>query len=245
MKNIIIIGATSAMAQEAARCFAKDGDNLYLIGRNPEKMSDLVADLRGRSTGNVTGVQTDLMDTDKHEELINAAYNELNTVDAVLLAHGTLGDQQECEQNYKAAQRELISNFASNVSLITPIANKMEEAGAGTIAVITSVAGDRGRKGNYIYGCAKGATSLFLQGLRNRLADKGVAVVDIRPGFVDTPMTADMPKGPLFASAKSVGAGIYKAMNKKKDIVYLPFFWRYIMLIIKMIPEGIFKKLSI
>ena len=233
------------MAQETARCFAKDGDNLYLIGRNPEKMSDLVADLRGRGAGTVTGVQTDLMDTDKHETLINNAFSELNTVDAVLLAHGTLGDQQECEQSYKAAQRELISNFASNVSLVTPIANKMEEAGSGTIAVITSVAGDRGRKGNYIYGSAKGATSLFLQGLRNRLADKGVSVVDIRPGFVDTPMTADMPKGPLFASAQSVGEGIYKAINKKKDIVYLPFFWRYIMLIIKMIPEGILKKLSI
>jgi len=124
------------------------------------------------------------------------------------------------------------------------MAEIMEEQGHGTIAVISSVAGDRGRMSNYVYGAAKGAVSTFLQGLRNRMSHKGVHVLTIKPGFVDTPMTKDVDKNFLFASAKQVGNGIYNAIESKKDVVYLPPFWKLIMMIIKLVPESIFKKLK-
>ena len=142
-------------------------------------------------------------------------------------------------------EKEMTTNFLSVVSIVTPLANKMAEKKAGTIGVISSVAGLRGRKSNYIYGAAKGGLNVYLQGLRNRLTDDGVAVVTILPGFVDTPMTAHIEKGPLFASASTVGKGIHKALLAKKNVVYLPFFWQWIMLIIRLIPEPIFKKLSL
>jgi short-subunit dehydrogenase len=131
------------------------------------------------------------------------------------------------------------------ISLLTLLANYFEHQKRGCIAVISSVAGDRGRQSNYVYGAAKGAVTIFLQGLRNRLASKGVAVVTIKPGMVDTPMTAHMRKSRLFASAETVGQGIYQAMVKRRDVVYMPGYWRYIMWIIKSIPESRFKNLRI
>jgi len=131
------------------------------------------------------------------------------------------------------------------VAFLTWLANYFEKRGKGNITVISSVAGDRGRQSNYIYGSAKGALSVFLQGLRNRLAPRGVSVTTIKPGFIDTPMTADIKKGPLFASAELVGTRVYKAMKRGESVVYTPFFWRFIMLIIIHIPECIFKRLKL
>jgi len=141
--------------------------------------------------------------------------------------------------------KEFTTNCASVISLLRILADYFEQQRRGCIAVISSVAGDRGRQSNYVYGAAKGAVTVFLQGLRNRLYKSGVAVVTIKPGTVDTPMTAGMKKGLLFASASSVGQGIYKAMLARKEVVYLPWFWRPIMFIIRSIPEPIFKKLSL
>ena len=124
-------------------------------------------------------------------------------------------------------------------------ANYFEKEKKGCIAVISSVAGDRGRQSNYIYGAAKGGVTTFLQGLRNRLSPSGVSVVTIKPGMVDTPMTAHLPKSPLFAKPSDVGKGIYKAMLAGKDIAYLPVYWKLIMFVIKIIPEGIFKKMRL
>ena len=245
MKNILIIGATSAIAQETARCYAAHGANLYLIGRNEQKLSDMQADLKGRGASEVTTAQADLLDTALHNRLIDKAWEKLRQIDGVLIAHGTLGDQTEAEADYATAEKEFQSNMLSAISLLTPIANKMEIQRCGVIATITSVAGDRGRQSNYIYGAAKAGLNTYLQGLRNRLSPHGVTVLTIKPGFVDTPMTADLDKGPLFASAQKVGSGIHKAMKKKKDVVYLPGFWWGIMCIIKCIPESIFKKLKL
>jgi short-subunit dehydrogenase len=133
----------------------------------------------------------------------------------------------------------------SPIACLTWLANYFETRGKGNITVITSVAGDRGRQSNYIYGAAKGGLSIFLQGLRNRLAPKGVSVTTIKPGFIDTPMTAHIKKGPLFASPETVGKRIHQAMLKGESVVYTPFFWRFIMLIIQHIPEFIFKKMKL
>lgn len=143
------------------------------------------------------------------------------------------------------AMMELQTNFTTVVSLLTLLANLFERQGRGSIAVISSVAGDRGRQSNYVYGAAKGALTIYLQGLRNRLAKANVHVLTIKPGFVDTPMTRDFKKGLLWVGPDVIARGIVKAIDKRKDVAYLPFFWRYIMFIIKIIPERIFKRLSL
>ena len=245
MQNVIIIGATSAIAQETARCYASEGAALFLVARSAEKLEALAADLRIRGHGKVETMVCDLLDFNRHAEIVDKAWGIFGRVDAVLIAHGTLGDQKRCEEDYAEAEKEYRSNFLSVVSLCTPIANRLEKQGSGTLAVISSVAGMRGRQSNYIYGSAKGAKSLYLQGLRNRMHHKGVKVVSILPGFVDTPMTAGFKKNGLYATAADVGAGIHKAMKKGREVVFLPWFWRWIMFIICSIPERIFKKLKL
>jgi decaprenylphospho-beta-D-erythro-pentofuranosid-2-ulose 2-reductase len=154
-----------------------------------------------------------------------------------LIAHGTLPDQGACQASFDTARREFEVNALSVLSLLTLAANRFEQQRSGTIAVISSVAGERGRQSNYLYGAAKGAVSLFLQGLRNRLSKSGVQVVTILPGFVDTPMTADFPKGPLWAQPDAVARDIVRAIEGGRDVLYTPWFWRWIMLIIRTIPE--------
>jgi short-subunit dehydrogenase len=161
-----------------------------------------------------------------------------------LIAHGTLSNQQLCEQSVEKTLEEFQTNCLSFISLLTILANYFEQQKRGVIAVISSVAGDRGRKSNYVYGAAKAAVTAFLSGLRSRLAASNVTVITIKPGTVDTPMTAHLRKGLLFASPQKVGAGIYAAMKQKKEVVYLPGYWRLIMFVVRSIPERFFKRVS-
>ncbi|HEY0757198.1 MAG TPA: SDR family oxidoreductase [Ktedonobacteraceae bacterium] len=243
--RILILGATSALAQETAKCFAKDGASFVLVARSADKLLAVSNDLSVRGAKEVETIEADLADITRHEEVIEAALKAFAGLDMVLLAYGTLGDQHLCEHDVTETLRELTTNGTSVIALLTLLANYFETQKRGCIAVISSVAGDRGRQSNYIYGAAKGAVTIFLQGLRNRLAKKGVAVVTIKPGTVDTPMTAHMRKGLLFADAKKVGQGIYEAMLKRKEVVYVPGYWRLVMLIVRSIPEPIFKKLNL
>ena len=243
--KILIIGATSAIAQETARCFARDGAELFLVGRSAEKLEAVQNDLKVRGAKRAETFVLDLSDLDRHQEMIQAAIETLDGLDMVLVAHGTLGDQRLSQESVAKTLEEFTTNCTSVISLLTLLANYFEPRRRGCIAIISSVAGDRGRRSNYVYGAAKGALTIFLQGLRSRLTQSGVAVVTIKPGFVDTPMTASLKKGLLFASSRRVGEGIYNAMKKGKEVVYLPWFWRYIMLIVRSIPEPIFKKMSI
>ncbi|MEA3404137.1 MAG: SDR family oxidoreductase [Pseudomonadota bacterium] len=245
MKNILVIGATSAIAKQTIRLYAKQGANLHLMARDEEKLQTLAQDASIRGAASVTVQKLEVNDFDEHEKLIDNAFEKLMSVDVVLIAHGSLPDQQACQQHVSTTLREMNTNGLSTISLLTLLANKMENQGKGTIAVITSVAGDRGRQSNYVYGAAKGMLSIFLQGLRNRLFKKGVHVVDIKPGFVDTPMTADFPKGALWAKPETIAASIVKAVEKKTNTLYTPWFWMGIMLIIRNIPEFIFKKMKL
>jgi short-subunit dehydrogenase len=163
----------------------------------------------------------------------------------VLIAHGDLPDQVDCQRTYEKTESALRSNLLSPIAFLTWLANYFEARRKGNITVIGSVAGDRGRQSNYVYGTAKGGLATFLQGLRNRLAPAGVSVTTIKPGFVDTPMTQHLPKGPLFAEAHTVGQRIHKAMLRGESVVYTPWFWRFIMAIILHIPEAIFKKMRL
>jgi len=245
MQKVLIFGATSAIAQAAAKHFAHDGCHLFLVGRDSDKLQMVADDLRVHGAEQVDYVVQDLNELSKHEILIEQAEQDMQGIDAVLIAHGTLDDQQACQADYATTEQSLKSNFLSTISLLTPLANYFEQQRHGCIAVISSVAGDRGRQSNYVYGAAKGGLSIFLQGLRNRLASSHVCVLTIKPGFVDTPMTRDFKKGALWATPEQVGRGIYQAMKKRKNEVYLPSFWWMIMKIIKSIPEFIFKKLKL
>lgn len=245
MKKVLIIGATSAMATEAARIFAQEGAALFLAARNAERLERLANDMRVRNAAQVYTAIFDAHDLSSHQALVERALSDLGDLDAVLIAHGDLPDQQECQKSWHAAEHSLVTNFLSPVAFLTPLANFFEGRKKGNITVISSVAGDRGRQSNYIYGAAKGGLTTFLQGLRNRLAHHGVSVTTIKPGFVDTPMTATLKKGALFASAESVGLRIHKAMLRGESVVYAPCFWRFIMLVILHIPEFVFKKLKL
>lgn len=242
MRNCVIFGATSAIAMETAKLFAANGDSLLLVARNETHLDALKADLTTRGAVSVNHIVSDLADCKAHQALLEKISQIMPDYNTVLVAYGSLPNQEECEQSFETTERELNTNFISVVSLLTPIANRFAENNSGTIAVISSVAGDRGRQSNYVYGAAKGGLSLFLQGLRNRLFSRGVSVITIKPGFVDTPMTAGIKKNALFVTPDVVAKGIFKAINKKRDVVYLPCFWWGIMLVIKSIPEFFFKR---
>ena len=246
MKQIMIIGATSAIAQSVARLYASRGARMFLVARNPERMAVVADDLRARGAMAVDCFPADLAEYSHHAEILRAAWAALPAMDTVLVAHGILPDQLQCQTSVADTIHALDVNFLSVVSLLTPLANQFEANKRGTLVVISSVAGDRGRQSNYVYGSAKSGLDAFLQGLRNRLSKVGVHVVTIKPGFVATPMTAHLPQqGPLWAQPDDVAEGIVKAVDKQKDVVYLPGFWALIMLIIRLIPERIFKRLSL
>lgn len=245
-RRVVVIGATSAIAQETARAFAAQGARLFLTGRDPRKLADVAADLRLRGATAVDTAVLDVLEIDRHETLVGEAFATLGEVDVALIAPGHLPDQVGCEARASETVAALTVNFTAIAALLIPMANRFEAQRHGCIAVIASVAGDRGRQSNYVYGAAKGGLDRFLQGLRNRLFRSGVRVLTIKPGFVDTPMTADRPKNGLYARADRVGRGIHRAIEHgRRDVVYLPWFWRPIMGVVIGIPESIFKRLRL
>jgi short-subunit dehydrogenase len=215
--------------------------HFFLVARSKEKLSAVAQDLLVRGASRVDMVVADLDDVQDHPQMLTVATTQLGGIDLALLAHGVLGDQAAAERDYRAAEPVLVTNFLSPVSLLTWLANYCVSQGRGTLAVISSVAGDRGRKSNYVYGASKAGLDAFLSGLRNRCDRAGVQVLTIKPGFVATPMTAHIPKNRLFATPDRVAGDILKAIRARKDIVYVPWFWRPIMAIIKAIPERVFK----
>jgi len=243
--NIIIIGATSSIAHQTALLFARNNASFLLVGRNQHHLDDCANDLRSRGAKTVFTAIMDVANPADGEVIFQQSLIALGNIDLLYIAHGSLTDQDRANSDTKYALEELTVNFNSCVGYALTFARYFEQKKSGTIAVLSSVAGERGRGGNYMYGAAKGGLSIFLQGLRNRLAKSGVSVLTIKPGFVDTPMTADLPKNALYAKSEVIAKGIYSAINQRKDVIYLPWFWQYIMLIIRLIPERIFKKMSL
>jgi len=245
MPKTVIIGATSSIAEQVARLYASQDQHLVLVARNSDALSDVASDLLVRGAGKVDTIVFDFSSLDGIEKLVEDVVAVVGRIDLLFIAYGTLPNQARCQENIQVMQDEINLNYLSVVSVLTGFSQVMVQQAAGTIAVISSVAGDRGRKSNYVYGSAKGGLSIFLQGLRNALADKGVNVLTIKPGFVDTPMTTEFKKGLLWVKPDKIARDIVKAINRKKDVIYTPWFWRWIMLIIKLIPEKIFKKMNL
>lgn len=243
--NILVLGATSAIAQATIRIYAARRASFYLVARDPEKLSAIAADARVRGASKVFTSTCDLDHNNEHAGLLADVAQKFASLDVALLAHGVLGNQAEAERHFGVTEAILRTNFLSVVSLATHLANLFEQQRKGTLAVISSVAGDRGRQSNYVYGTSKAGVTVFLQGLRNRLDRQGVQVLTIKSGFVATPMTAHLKKGLLFASPHNIASGIVAAVDRHKDVVYLPWFWRPIMFVIRSVPERIFKRLNL
>ena len=234
----LILGATSAIAAEAAVIYAGRGDRLHLVGRNRDKL--LAVAERCAGVGATTQL-ADFAQLDGCAAVVDAAFATLGGVDTVLLAPGDLGDQLASERSFDEAERILRINLLSVVALLIPLANRLEAAGKGRIGVITSVAGDRGRPRNYTYGAAKGALNVYLQGLRTRLYGSGVTVTTLKVGPVDTPMTRDHGKHALFGRADRVARSIVEAIDRGEAEACIPSVWRAIMPIVRSTPERLFQ----
>ncbi len=238
-RKVLIIGASSAIAAEVARRYAAAGDRLYLIARNPERLRALVDELEPAIVGSE---EADLDALEQAPARIERAIAALGGVDVALLAHGVLGDQQLTEREPEAALASLHTNLLSAVALLIPLANYLEARGAGHLGVISSVAGERGRPRNYTYGTAKGGLTRYLEGLRSRLRPRGVVVHNFKLGPVDTPMTASHAKNLLFAEPGPVADAIVRGLASRRHAIYVPGFWRWIMLIVRNLPEPLFQR---
>lgn len=242
-ERVIILGAASAVAEAVCRRYAAKGAHLLLAGRNPSTLDAIAADLRVRGAGQVLVESLDLDTEASPSAAFDRMVARLGGVDHVLLAYGVLGDQALAEADEAHARSVLSVNFLSASLWCLAVARVLEEQGRGALVAIGSVAGDRGRQSNYVYGSAKAGLAVLVQGLAHRLSRSGVRAVVVKPGFIDTPMTNHLPKGgPLWASPDTVAGIIYKAAYSGGSIVYAPWFWRFILLIIRLVPAPIFHK---
>ena len=229
-----------------ARLRALRGERLLLVARDPVKLAAMADDLKARGAAEVLVAESDLADADGATERLAAFLDRLGGVDIVLLAYGVLGDQADAQADAGHLRGMLDTNFTSAAIWSELIAGHLERAGSGTLAVIASVAGDRGRRSNYVYGAAKAGLSVYLEGLAHRFAGTPVSVLCVKPGFVDTPMTAHIAKGgPLWATPDKVAADIDRAIARRRTVIYTPWFWRVIMLIIRLLPRPIFNRLNV
>jgi short-subunit dehydrogenase len=240
MTRVLVLGATSAIAQQVARLYAARGAELFLVARNPQRLEAVANDLRVRGAS-VETAAADLDDPALHEDLLARAA----PLEVVFLAHGVLGDARETERSAGAADSVLRTNLVGPVSLLNCAAQRLEAQRSGCIVALSSVAGDRGRGSNAVYGASKAGLTAFLSGLRNRLSPAGVRVVTVKPGFVDTPMTAHLAKNPLYSSPDRVARDVVRAVESGTDVVYTPWWWRLIMLAVRLLPERVFKRLSL
>jgi decaprenylphospho-beta-D-erythro-pentofuranosid-2-ulose 2-reductase len=244
--NIVIFGATSAIAQAWARLHAVQGAAFYLVGRDISKLDAVKNDLLAHGASNVQMQVIDLAQAQDYSAITDQLYAHWPHTDIALFAQGSLPDQRELEKNIAAVQPMFELNAMSYILPASLIAERMAQSGSGSVVLISSVAGDRGRQSNYFYGTSKAAVTVFAQGLRNHVFKRGVQVLTVKPGFVDTPMTANIAKGgPLWATPEQIAACIENGLQKNKDVIYAPWFWQIIMLIIKNIPESIFKRLGL
>ncbi|MGJ0309416.1 SDR family oxidoreductase [Aliarcobacter cryaerophilus] len=243
MSYVLIVGAKSDIAKATAREYAKNGYDLYLASRNSDELKEFQTDIKVRSSVAVQLKELDIVDFDSHEDF----YNSLEPKPlGVIIVSGYMAEQKKSQKNFTTTLNTINVNYTGAVSLLNIVANDMEQNKNGFIVGVSSVAGDRGRKANYIYGSSKAAFTAYLSGLRNRLYESGVKVLTVKPGFVTTKMTEglDLPEK-LTASPEEVASDIYNAQQKGKDVLYTKGIWSFVMLIIKHIPEMLFKRMSI
>lgn len=240
----IILGATSSMARAFARALAAEGAGLLLAGRDAEELAALAADCRLRGARLAEALAFDARDARTFAPIIARAEAEEGAIHAAVFV-GSMPDQAAIDADPALIDGVVADSFTGPARFLQMLAPVLEARGQGTIVGVGSVAGDRGRLGNYVYGAAKAGFATYLSGLRNRLARAGGHVVTVKPGFVDTAMTWGLPGLFLVASPEAVAADILAAVRRRRNVIYTPFFWRWIMLIIRHIPEPVFKRMKI
>ena len=240
----IILGATSTIARAFARLLAERGESLILAGRDLEELERDAADYRGRGAQDAQVVAFDARDPASFDQGLNAMAEAEGTLNAAVFV-GSMPMQEEIDADPSLIEGVVIDSFTGPAAFLTRLAPLMEERGAGVIVGVGSVAGDRGRLGNYIYGAAKSGFHTYLSGLRNRLGRAGVHVMTVKPGTVDTAMTWGMDGLPFLASPEKVASDILKGADKRRNTLYTPIIWWPVMTVIRLIPEAIFKKLKI
>lgn len=244
--RLIILGATSAIAAATARLYAADGASILLVGRDETRLGQTATDLRSRGAERVEIALYNLAEPADAARDLGQFAGQLGGVDHILLAYGTLGDQGDTERDLAAAENSLRVNFNSAVAWSLAAANLLESQGRGSLVVIGSVAGDRGRRANFIYGASKAGLAALIEGISHRFADKGPRAVLIKPGPTITPMTDGMTrKGALWAKPEQIAAIIYARAKRGGPVAYAPGFWRYIMAIIRNLPSTIFNRMDI
>jgi decaprenylphospho-beta-D-erythro-pentofuranosid-2-ulose 2-reductase len=243
---VLILGASSSIARAVAHRFARAGHPIILAGRDVEDAGRDAADLRLRYGVAAAARPFDATDFASHRQLVDACTADAAaTLEGVVLCHGTMAEQEDAARDFAVARRMIDTNYTSAVSVLNPLADYFERRKAGFVCAVSSVAGDRGRQSNYLYGSTKAALSTYLQGLRNRLSKSGVRVVTVKPGFVDTALTYGRPGMFLVATPQRVGADVFRAVRRGRSVVYTPWFWQGIMGIIKSIPEPVFKRMKL
>jgi len=245
MKKILIIGATSAIAKSCAYIWASKNSSIILVGRNIKKLDIIKTELINKGSPWVHTFEIDLNNLNDHNPMLDFSEKEFGEIDIVFIAHGILTNQKICENNITETINVINTNAISTISLLTEISKRFINKKKGIIAVITSVAGDRGRASNYIYGSTKSMVSTFISGLRQRLDKHNISVIDIKPGFIDTPMTEGLKKNFLWVKPSTIAPIIVKNIEKKRSVIYVPYYWKAIMILIKSIPEFIFKKINL
>lgn len=246
MPTVLVLGATSTIARSIARELGGAGYDLVLGGRDAEELAILAADLRVRFAVSVETVELDALRYETHAPVLGGVVARGGTaLEGAVVAFGYMGEQASAETSLEESRLVLETNYLACVSCVEILAAHFAERRAGFLCVLSSVAGDRGRQSNYVYGAAKAALTTYLQGLRNRLFPLGVAVITIKPGIVATKMTFGVPGLPLVAEPDVVARGIVRAIARRSDVVYVPWFWRWIMLAIRLVPERVFKRLKL
>lgn len=242
--RVLLIGATSAIGRALSRELAARGARLHLAARNDPEVERIAADLRIRYDIPVSCSHFDAADSSSHSAVVADAAAALAPLDLVVITIGEIGNQARAEAEMDVARRMIESNYTGIVSVLTHVANRLEQQRHGTIVVLSSVAADRGRRANYVYGSAKGGLERFLQGLRARLAIANVRVLTVKPGLVDTRMTFGRPGMVLVASPQRVALTIIRAIDRKRSVIYVPWFWFWIMLAVRAMPERLFRRLK-
>lgn len=242
---VLILGATSAIARHVAAAFAARGHALFLAGRNVPEVERLAGDLRIRYNVATASGRFDAEDYEGHREFLREVVRRMGDVEGVVLAFGYLGEQEAAQKELEETFRVIDRNFTGAVSILNHCADFFETRRGGFIVAVSSVAGDVGRQSNYLYGAAKGGLNVYLQGLRARLFRAGVRVLTVKPGFVDTPMTFGRPGLFLVASPAEVGEKIVRALGRGSEVAYVPWFWRFVMLALKVTPESLRKRLKL
>ncbi len=242
--DVLLVGATSAIGRALGQELAARGARLHLAARNDQELERVAADLRVRYIVPVSCSRFEVADSSSHRALLTEAMAALGALDVAIITIGDLGDQARAELDVEVARRTIESNYTGIVSILTDLANHFERQRRGTIVVVSSVAADRGRRDNYVYGSAKGGLERFLQGLRARLAAADVRVITIKPGLVDSRMTFGRPGMILVSSPRQVARAIVRAIDHKRRVVYVPWFWFWIMLGVRAMPEKLLTRLQ-